>query len=160
MVLAAFNCEARRKAAGGIFRPTLTTSGAERRRAAAPIFQTVLPDRQRAPCFPLPALSLSSRSSTGRPLIPAPGRTVGKWHLLIDRSSYICYFGNEFVISTIFFVATRCRAQPCTRGSLHLCQRPDGLPGVGHYPAVLLFATPRAIEDSCGEGAAVADNFL
>jgi len=29
-----------------------------------------------------------------------------------------------------------------------------------HYPAVLLFATLPAVEDSCGGEAALADNFL
>ena len=95
---------------------------------------------------------LFSRSSAGPPLIPAPGRTVGKWHFLIDRSSYICYFCNEFAISAIVFVATRSRAQPRTRRSLDLCLRPDGLPGMGRYPAVLSLSTPPAVENSCGEG--------
>jgi len=60
----------------------------------------------------------------------------------------------------IFFLATRCRAQLCIRGSLHFGQRPDELPGIERYPAVLSFATSLAVEDSCGEGGSVADNFL
>jgi len=34
------------------------------------------------------------------------------------------------------------------------------VPSMSRYPAVLSFATPPAVEDSCGERAAVADNFL
>jgi hypothetical protein len=112
-----------------------------------------------AQLIPFLRLVVPHRERRSKRRAPRTGAVCAKRHLPIDRASHICYISNSLCDFN-----NRLRglagARPCTPRSLHFCQRADGPPGMSRYPAVLSFATPPAIEDSCVEERPVADNFL
>jgi hypothetical protein len=75
---------------------------------------------------------------------PARAADICKLHQLIDKLQYLCDFSNPHSF----------RAQPS------FAFTPGKDPGMSYLSRCFLFASPPAAQDSCGEEAPPADNFL
>jgi hypothetical protein len=76
---------------------------------------------------------------------PRPPRAadIGQRHQPIDKLQYLCDFSNRKVRTQPSFALT-----------------PDKDPGMSYLYRCFLFAVPPAAQDSCGQEAPPADNFL